>query len=89
VRGLILILTILNSDSERQQLSDSAIQRVGNSPSRGVSCESGEEDQSATGLLLRTHSAGPVSQICFYLKVRAGYALKPSMTRLHNEELVN
>jgi hypothetical protein len=44
---------------------------------------------SATGLLLRTHSAGPVSQICFYLKARAGYALKPSMTRLHNEESVN
>jgi hypothetical protein len=56
---------------------------------RKVSRESGEEDQSATGLLLRTHSAGPVSQTCYYLKARAGYALKPSMTRLHNEELVN
>ncbi len=54
-----------------------------------LSRESGEEDQSATGLLLRTHSAGPVSQICFYLKARHVYALKPSMTRLHNEELVN
>jgi hypothetical protein len=32
-----------------------------------LSRESGEEDQSATGLLLRTHSAGPVSQTCYYL----------------------
>jgi hypothetical protein len=54
-----------------------------------LSRESGEEDRSATGLLLRTHSAGPVSQTCYYLKVRAGYALQPSMTRLHNAELVN
>jgi hypothetical protein len=29
-----------------------------------VSRESGEEDQSAAGLLLRTYSAGPVSQTC-------------------------
>jgi hypothetical protein len=54
-----------------------------------MSCGSGEEDQSATGLLLRTHSAGLVSQTCYYLKARAGYVLKLSMTRLHNEELVN
>jgi hypothetical protein len=32
-----------------------------------VSRESGEEDLSATGLLLRTHSAGPVSQTCYDL----------------------
>ena len=46
---------------------------------------------SATGLLLRTHSAGPVSQTCLPTtsKARADYALKPSMTRLHNAELVN
>ncbi len=46
---------------------------------------------SATGLLLRTHSADPVSQTCLLTtsKARADYALKPSMTRLHNEELVN
>ena len=35
----------------------------------------------------------PLSWPCvsdlLYLKARAGYALKPSMTRLHNEELVN
>jgi hypothetical protein len=30
-----------------------------------LSRESGEEDQSAAGLLLRTYSAGPVSQTCF------------------------
>jgi hypothetical protein len=29
-----------------------------------LSRESGEEDQSAAGLLLRTYSAGPVSQTC-------------------------
>jgi hypothetical protein len=32
-----------------------------------VSRESGEEDWSATGLLLRTNSAGPVSQTCYDL----------------------
>ncbi len=31
---------------------------------RSLSRESGEEDQSAAGLLLRTYSAGPVSQTC-------------------------
>jgi hypothetical protein len=41
-----------------------------------------EEDQSATGLLLRTHSAGPVSQICFYLKARAA-------TRRRNPRLLD
>jgi hypothetical protein len=51
--------------------------------------ESGEEDRSATGLLLRTHSAALCLRTCYYLKARAGYALKPSMTRLHNAELVN
>jgi hypothetical protein len=34
---------------------------------KGLSRESGEEDQSAAGLLLRTHSAGPESQTCYYL----------------------
>ncbi len=32
-----------------------------------LSRESGEEDQSAAGLLLRTHSAGPVSQTCLMI----------------------
>ncbi len=54
-----------------------------------VSSESGEEDQSAPGLLLRTHSAGPVSQTCYYLKGESCYAPWPWMTRLHNAELVN
>ena len=33
-----------------------------------------EEDQSEAGLLLRTHSAGPVSQTCYYLKGESCYA---------------
>ncbi len=49
-----------------------------------------EEDQSATGLLLRTYSAGPVVyDLLRCIRPRAGNALQPSMTRLHNEELVN
>jgi hypothetical protein len=39
-----------------------------------VSRESGE-DQSAAGLLLRTYSAGPVFQTCYYLKGESCYAL--------------
>jgi hypothetical protein len=34
---------------------------------KGLSRESGKEDQSAARLLLRTHSAGPASQTCYYL----------------------
>ncbi len=56
-----------------------------------MSRESGEEDQSAAGLLLRTHSAGPVSQTClaYWSKGESWLRAEPSMTRLHNEELVN
>jgi hypothetical protein len=43
------------------------------------------EDPSATGLLLRTYSAGPVvSDLLLCIRPKAGNALQPSITRPHN-----